>query len=200
MTHPKLHLASASPRRRKLLNTLGLTFTHAGEDLDERRLQGEAADAMVIRLSCDKARAAARERPGRVVLGADTAVVLGERIFGKPQSREDALTMLLALSGNTHEVVTGVAVLRRGELQTALNVSRVRFRNISAAEAEAYWICGEPQDKAGGYAIQGRGAVFVAELCGSCSGVIGLPLCDTAQMLENAGIAVLMKPTQGMPV
>ncbi|MDZ7644831.1 MAG: nucleoside triphosphate pyrophosphatase [Woeseiaceae bacterium] len=158
MRGPALHLASASPRRSDLLKTLGLEFSQAGEALDETRLAGELAGDMVLRLACDKARAASLRRVDRAVLGADTAVVLGEQIFGKPRSRTDALDMLAALSGRTHEVVTGVAVLFEDVLQTALSRSRVRFRELAPGEAAAYWDSREPRDKAGAYALQGRGA------------------------------------------
>lgn len=187
-----LHLASGSPRRREILEALGLTFTYGGVDVDESPLPDERAAAMVMRLAVAKARAAATDSAtDRVVLGADTAVVLGERMFGKPAAEADAIAMLLALSGRTHEVLTGVAVVRDTEISTAMSRTEVRFREIDPAEAAEYWHSGEPGDKAGAYAIQGRGGVFVASLSGSYSGVVGLPVFETAQLLSAAGIELL---------
>ena len=193
MTNVDLHLASASPRRREILTTLGVRFSYAGEDVDERPRANEPAADLVVRLAKDKAMAAQKSRPGATVLGADTIVVLGERIFGKPESAEQALEMLAALSGNTHEVLTAVALLDGATQQSALSCTRVTFRGVSAAEARAYWDCGEPCDKAGSYAIQGLGGVFVERLEGSYSGVVGLPVFETASLLRAAGIDVLKK-------
>lgn len=190
MSRPTLHLASASPRRREILTTLGLRFSYAGEDVDEHRLEKESATDMVMRLACAKARAAEREHGDAAVLGADTAVVLGDRILGKPESKDEALQMLAALSGRSHDVLTGVVVLHRGDAHTALSRSRVSFRRINSDEAERYWRTGEPGDKAGGYAIQGLAAVFVTELNGSYSGVVGLPIYETAALLGDIGIDI----------
>lgn len=189
MKSPKLHLASASPRRRQILDGLGLQFSFAGTNIDESRIADETATEMVLRLALQKARSA--DRPDEAVLGYDTAVVLGDRIFGKPASREDAEAMLAALSGRTHDVLTGIALLHCGNAQQVLSRNRVRFRDISRAEASAYWQTGEPADKAGGYAIQGLAAVFVEDLQGSHSGVIGLPVFETASLLRTIGIEVL---------
>ncbi len=186
-----LHLASASPRRREILTSLGLQFTYAGEDLDEQAQPGETAAELVVRLASDKAMAALRSRPESLVLGADTVVVLGGEVFGKPADQDEAVAMLAALSGRAHEVMTGVVLLSREHRLSALSCSQVRFRDISQAEAEAYWRTGEPQDKAGGYAVQGLAAVFIAELRGSYSGVMGLPVFETAAMLRSAGMEVL---------
>ncbi len=194
MNRPPLHLASASPRRRAILADLGLDFSYAGEDIDERRAPGEAAAEMVLRLAVDKARAAQEQRDDSAILGADTAVVLGDRVLGKPTSREDALQMLAELSGRRHEVLTAVALLHRGHKYEALSRSRVSFRQIAPWEAAAYWQTGEPRDKAGSYAIQGLAAIFVTEIHGSHSGVIGLPICETAKLLGSIGIDVLTRP------
>ena len=190
---PKLHLASGSPRRREILTALGLDFTHAAVDLDERRLEREPPEEMVVRLAAAKAAAAkgAGRVAGRVVIGADTAVVLGSRVLGKPRSEDDALAMLAALSGKAHQVMTGVAVVSAGGTATALSRSEVRFRDIDPAEAAEYWQSGEPRDKAGAYGIQGKGGIFVAGLRGSYSGVVGLPVFETAELLSAAGIDVL---------
>lgn len=191
MRERTLHLASASPRRREILEALGLVFTFAGVDLDETPRRGEAADAMVLRLATEKALAAAGEGDDRVILGADTVVILGDRILGKPRSADDALQMLAELSGRTHDVLTGVALCHGGRVDTAISRSSVRFREIPGDEAARYWQSGEPRDKAGAYAIQGLGGVFVESLRGSYSGVVGLPVFETAQLLRDAGIEIL---------
>jgi len=145
---------------------------------------------MVLRLARDKAQAGS---PGdnSVVIGADTAVVLGGDVFGKPVDQEDALRMLARLSGTTHQVLTGVAVWADDRMRAALSTTDVRFREISPDEACAYWQSGEPADKAGAYAIQGKGGVFVEEINGSYSGVVGLPVFETVSLLKEAGVRVL---------
>lgn len=190
MADPKLHLASQSPRRQDILRSLGLSFTAAGVDVDEQQLKAELPEAMALRLSCAKAMTAEVD-PSRIVIGADTLVVLGDVVFGKPEDRDECLDMLTSLSGRTHRVVTGVAVLASGELQTVVSTTEVRFREISPDEALAYWHSGEPCDKAGAYAIQGRGGIFVEAISGSYSGVVGLPVFETSQLLRNAGLRVL---------
>lgn len=185
-----LHLASSSPRRKEILAALGLTFSVGGADVDEQRLGGESAEDMVLRLAVDKAMAGA---PGGdvTVIAADTLVVLGDEIFGKPADQDAALDMLGRLSGRTHQVLTGVAVWAHEKMRSALSVTDVQFREISPDEARAYWQSGEPCDKAGAYAIQGRGGVFVEAISGSYSGVVGLPVFETVKLLEEAGIKVL---------
>ena len=128
-------------------------------------------------------------RKGLPVLAADTTVVIDERICGKPANAEDAIAVLLQLSGRSHEVLTAVALAARGEVNHRLSRSVVRFRHLSLTEAIAYWNTGEPQDKAGSYAVQGHGAAFVEHLSGSYSGVMGLPLFETAELLAAAGIS-----------
>jgi len=189
-----LHLASSSPRRKEILAALGLTFSVGGADVDEQRLGGESADDMVLRLAVDKATAGA---PGGdvTVIAADTLVVLGDEIFGKPADQDAALDMLGRLSGRTHRVLTGVAVWADEKMRSALSVTDVQFREISPDEALAYWQSGEPCDKAGAYAIQGRGGVFVEAISGSYSGVVGLPVFETVKLLEEAGIKVMNRPT-----
>lgn len=189
---PVLHLASASPRRRDILTAMGVTFSHGGVDIDETPAPGEAVADMVQRVT--RAKALAAEQNGEIaipVLAADTAVALGDRIFGKPASKEQALDMLGSLSGQVHRVLTAVALLSGGELLTALSVTQVTFREIRPDEALAYWQSGEPRGKAGAYAIQGRGGIFVESLAGSYSGVVGLPVFETAGLLTAAGINVL---------
>lgn len=191
MHTPSLHLASASPRRREILQALGLRFSYAGVDIDERPKPGEAAADLVMRLAAAKASAARRAGHDAAIIGADTVVALGDRVFGKPGSKEDALTTLSELSGRTHDVLTGVVVLHDDRVQQVLSRSRVSFRPIAESEAAAYWDSGEPRDKAGSYAMQGLAAIFVTDLQGSYSGVIGLPISETAALLGNIGIHVL---------
>ncbi len=188
MSTPRLLLASASPRRREILACLGLEFEARGFDLDETPLPDETAADMVLRLARDKAEAGAPE--AEVVLAADTSVVLDGEIFGKPRDGEDAVAMLGRLSGREHEVLTGVAVAWSGRIETALSRTRVRFRDIGRDEALQYWQSGEPADKAGAYGIQGLGGVFVSNIEGSYSGVVGLPVFETARLLSRAGIPV----------
>ncbi|WP_312962450.1 Maf family protein [Stutzerimonas nitrititolerans] len=190
-----LFLASASPRRRELLTQIGVPFELLSITLDETPLPGERPEAYVQRLAREKALAgwAAVGDDSVAVLGADTTVVIDERILGKPADRAEGLLMLESLSDREHHVLTAVALATRDACEVRLVTSRVRFRRIERAEAEAYWASGEPCDKAGGYAIQGWGAVFVAELRGSYSAVVGLPLCETAQLLDQAEIARWVK-------
>ena len=193
MTQPPVYLASASPRRRELLQQLGVACVVRPADVDESRRTGESPAEYVRRVAVDKARAVAASgaEPAALVLAADTAVVHAGNIFGKPADRADALRMLACLSDSVHEVYSGVALLSGGECRDAVNRSEVRFRPISEAEAAAYWDTGEPADKAGAYAIQGLGAVFVESLQGSYSAVMGLPLYETARLLEAFGYRLL---------
>lgn len=192
MSGPVIHLASASPRRREILQSLGVTFSAGGVDIDESRRAGEAVDDMSMRLAREKALAVDPDAHGGLpVLAADTIVVLDDRVFGKPTSKEDALSMLRALSGRSHRVLTAV-VLRAGDaLFTAMSDTEVRFREIRPDEALAYWQSGEPHDKAGAYAIQGLGGIFVESVEGSYTGVVGLPVFETADLLLQADIRIL---------
>ncbi|PZW86532.1 septum formation protein [Pseudomonas sp. 2848] len=185
----QLYLASGSPRRRELLNQIGVPFTVVSAPIDETPLPGEAPTAYVERLAQAKAVAGFAYTDGvGVVLGADTTVVLDGQILGKPENREQALAMLGDLSKREHQVLTAVA-LTDGQRSISRCVSTtVRFRTISFEEALRYWDSGEPVDKAGGYAIQGLGAVFVSGIEGSYSAVVGLPLSETAELLEQFGV------------
>ena len=187
-----IHLASTSPRRRELLAQIGVRHDVVPVVVDETPRPGEAPAEYVLRLALAKARAGHALRGDRPVLGADTAVVVDDRILGKPLDRDDALGMLARLAGREHRVLTAVAVVGERE-ETRLSVSHVRFRPIDAAEAAAYWATGEPADKAGGYAVQGLGAIFVESIAGSYSGVMGLPLFETGELLRRAGIAPLRR-------
>lgn len=181
-----IYLASGSPRRRELLQQIGISFEVIPAEVDETVRTGEGPLEYVSRLAEAKAARGwlrGRDKAEAPVLAADTAVVLDGRILGKPAGRDDAIAMLRGLSGRAHEVLTAVALRTAGGTRMAVSRSRVTFRAIEAAEALAYWNTGEPRDKAGAYAIQGYAAVFIADLQGSYSGVMGLPLFETAQLL-----------------
>ena len=183
-------LASGSPRRAELLRQIGIAFDVClpAVPVDETPRGAEASADYVLRLAADKAAAVADLLPSRVVLAADTTVVRDGRILGKPADRAEAVAMLLALQGRDHEVLTGVAVRRDETLRTALARTRVWFRGIERWEAEAYWDTREGADKAGGYGIQGIGAIFAETLQGSYSTVVGLPLAQTERLLREFGV------------
>jgi len=187
---PVLCLASASPRRRELLTQIGVPHSVVPAAIDETARPFEPPHDYVLRVARAKAEAVAGSAAARglPVLAADTSVVAGGRIFAKPAGPEEALAMLESLSGATHRVLSAVVLAAGGTLRSRTAESLVRFRAIGAEERRAYCATLEPYDKAGGYAIQGLGAVFVAEIRGSYSGVMGLPLCETAELLRNAGI------------
>ncbi|MBF0219931.1 MAG: septum formation inhibitor Maf [Gammaproteobacteria bacterium] len=189
----QLCLASASARRAELLRQINLRFTTIHCDIDETQQRGESAEQYCLRLSQEKA-AAGRERIGHrlPVLGADTIVILNRQTLGKPRSSEEAVAMLLRLGNRTHQVATAVTIIdRKGESYRDISVSQVTFRAISHAEAVRYVASGEPLDKAGAYAIQGVAALFISHLEGSYSGVMGLPLYETAQLLAKVGVQAL---------
>jgi septum formation protein len=184
-----VYLASASPRRRELLDQLGLRFDVLPADIDESVRPGEEAAEYVQRLAGEKSHAAwsALPRAGPAVLAADTVVCVDREILGKPADEADAIRMLTLLSGRAHSVLTAVSVRNDSREVVDLSRSTVRFRAISADQIEDYWRSGEPEGKAGAYAIQGLGAVFIEELHGSYSGVMGLPLYETARILNYFG-------------
>ncbi len=186
MNTPSLILASASPRRRELLHQLGITAQVWPADLDERPHPGEPCDAYVQRIAREKAAAVWQASGGNLpVLAADTAVVRDGVIFGKPQHRTHAIDMLTALSGQEHQVFSAICLQTAEGQGQRLSISQVSFRPLTRDEIEAYWLSGEPADKAGAYAVQGRGAVFIRHLAGSYSGVMGLPLYETAELLAE---------------
>jgi len=192
MSQDFVYLASGSPRRRELLQQIGVSFRVVGTAIDEAIRLAETAPAYVLRLAAAKAEAGwerSRDASDVPVLAADTAVVLDGKILGKPADRQDAESMLHQLSGRTHEVLTAIALRTAAGLRSRMSRSEVTFRAIAAGEAQAYWETGEPRDKAGAYAIQGRAAIFIADLRGSFSGVMGLPLFETAELLIGAGVA-----------
>jgi septum formation protein len=190
MSEPELILASASPRRSALLRQIGVAHRIAVPEIAEVREPRENLEACIKRLALAKARQVReRERTSKLpVLGADTAVVLGDEMLGKPADRAAALAMLARLEGRSHRVLTAVALVGKHGETLLLARSTVTFRRIDADEIERYWDSGEPVDKAGGYGIQGIAAVFVEKLEGSYSGVMGLPLFETAALLDAAGV------------
>jgi septum formation protein len=181
-------LASASPRRSQLLEQIGVRHRVRATDIDESVRGGESPEAYVARLAAAKAEVAWAAAAGCPVLAADTAVALGAELFGKPDDLNDGVRMLGSLAGRTHHVLTAVAVRSAAGLGAALSVSEVTFRALSDAECRRYWATGEPRGKAGGYAIQGLAATFITRLAGSYSGVMGLPLAETAALLGAAGV------------
>ena len=198
VTAPVVILASASSRRAELLLQIGVPHRVVPAQIDERRAAGEPIEDCVRRLAKNKAlevRVALAAVAGAAavelaVLGADTAVVIDDDLLGKPRDRADALAMLARLSGRWHQVLSAVALASANGMQCSLSRSEVRFRALSARECAVYWDSGEPCDKAGAYAIQGLGATFVQELRGSYSGVVGLPLFETARLLAEAALPV----------
>lgn len=187
----QIYLASASPRRRELLRQIGVTYRLLRMEVDETPLTGETPHDYVTRLALLKARTGCtvlgRRQPAPV-LGADTAVVVDDVILGKPRDRAEGLAMLASLSGRVHQVLSAVALATPTRNAVKVRESRVRFRELEPVECAAYWDTGEPLDKAGGYGIQGGAAAFVSELHGSYSGVMGLPLYETAELLREFGI------------
>jgi septum formation protein len=201
-TDNRIYLASRSLRRRELLKQIDIAFEllllredlRRGADVDEAPLPGEAPADYVSRVARAKAEAgwsriANRRLPPRPVLAADTTVVLDGGIIGKPADARDAQQLLQRLSGKTHHVLTAIAVARRERVETALSTSTVDFRELGPGEIQRYVASGEPLDKAGAYAIQGRAAVFVRAISGSYSGIMGLPLFETAEVLGRFDVA-----------
>lgn len=188
----QLILASASPRRGELLKQIGISYLSQPVNIDETPLAGETARQYVLRMAAEKAAAGSKRDDDLPVLACDTAVILNDRILGKPKDQQDALAMLAALSGNTHQVYSAVSLLEKQHRQS-LSITEVLFRELKESEIAAYWQTGEPVDKAGGYAIQGMGAQFVKQIKGSYSGVVGLPLYETTVLLTQAGIQTILQ-------
>ncbi|HDZ55953.1 MAG TPA: septum formation inhibitor Maf [Pseudomonas xinjiangensis] len=188
-------LASASPRRRALLEQVGIRATVIKSSVDETAHPGELPREYVERIACSKVRAGLAAADGQtVVLAADTAVVMDGQILGKPVDRQEGLSMLRLLSGRTHSVLTAIAVADGNHLRQCTVETRVWFRILSEQEMLAYWNTGEPADKAGGYGIQGLAAVFVERIEGSYSAVVGLPLMETARLLNEFGVPCWQAP------
>lgn len=186
---PQLILASASPRRRELLDQIGIRYRVEVADIDEQALVDESAEALVQRLAVEKAEAVWQRGDQRLpVMGADTLGRLEGELLVKPEDYADAKAMLLKMAGCEHEILSAVALQTPAGVAVKLSRSYVHFRAISEAEIAAYWATGEPADKAGAYAIQGYGAIFAEAMRGSYSGIMGLPLFETAALLSEAGI------------
>ncbi len=181
-------LASASPRRSQLLEQIRVRHAIRPVDVDEARQARETPEAYVRRIAATKAEAGWAIDGRQPVLAADTAVVLGAELFGKPTDLTDGMRMLGALAGHTHRVLTAVAVRHAAGAAARLSVSEVSFRALSTEECARYWQSGEPVGKAGGYAVQGLAAAFITHLAGSYSGVMGLPLAETAELLAAAQV------------
>ena len=190
MSSSLLILASASPRREKLLRQLGVNFVSEPQDIIEEKRIDESPEKFVKRMAEGKASSAFGKRKEKdiVVVASDTIVVCDKRVLGKPKDKSDGIKMLLTLSNKTHRVLSAVTVANTLRYKSTVSETSVSFREISEIEAEYYWDSGEPEGKAGGYAIQGCGAVFVQSINGSYSGVMGLPLFQTAQLLSEFGI------------
>lgn len=187
---PLIYLASASPRRSALLTQLGVAHAVRPADINESISPGETPAAYVQRLAESKAEALWRaldERERLPVLGADTSVALANEIMGKPRDEQDAMQMLRRLSGRTHQVYTAVALRHAHGCDSRLSVSEVSFRELADAEIATYWRTGEPADKAGGYAVQGLAALFIERIAGSFSGIMGLPIFETGELLRAIG-------------
>jgi len=192
MTNPTIILASNSPRRRELLDQAGIGYIADPADADESRLPDEKPEEFAVRVALDKARlTAGRHREG-LVIGADTIVVVEGEILGKPSSAADAAYMLSRISGRTHRVITGVAVIDAGtgRCEAGFEVTEVQMRAIDKAESDAYIATGEPMDKAGAYGIQGKAAFFVEGIDGCYPNVVGLPLSRLGRMLESFGFSI----------
>ncbi|MDH3286446.1 MAG: Maf family nucleotide pyrophosphatase [Betaproteobacteria bacterium] len=200
----RIYLASRSPRRRELLKQIGVPFDllllrqdlRRGVDVDETPLPDESPGAYALRIASAKAttgmyQVAQRGLPLKPVLAADTSVVFDEQLIGKPEDTEHAVRILHTLSGHEHQVVTAIAVAHRDQVESQLSVSSVWFRELADAEIRRYVASGEPGDKAGAYAIQGRAGAFVTRIAGSYSGIMGLPLAETADLLARFNISML---------
>lgn len=184
-----LILASQSPRRLELLQQIGLRPKVHPADIDETPMNDETPEDYVNRLARQKAEAVAQHYSDSLVIGSDTSVVIDDQILGKPESRDHFFTMFKRLSGTKHQVMTAVAVSDGQQTRSEVVITQVSFYPINDREIERYWLSGEPQDKAGGYGIQGLGALFVKEIQGSYSAVVGLPIAETGKILEKFGFS-----------
>lgn len=192
----RIILASRSPRRVELLRQIGVEPEIIPADIDESVAPGESAAAYVERMARDKASAVAVAQPNSIVIGADTSVVCAGSIYGKPRDFAEANAILQSLSDSTHEVLSAVAVFADGEARSVISETIVRFRVLSVDEIKRYWMTGEPCDKAGAYAIQGMGAMFIRAIQGSYSGVMGLPIFETADLLQSVDVALMAAVTE----
>ena len=189
-----IYLASQSPRRQELLGQIGISFELVHAEIDETPMENEDPGQYVERIAAEKALNAFQTDMSKPLLAADTSVICEGTILGKPKDEKDFLAMFERLSDNVHQVITAIAVTNSKEvaaIKTRVSVSEVIFRKITRNEALHYWQTGEPADKAGGYGIQGSGAVFIKQICGSYSGIMGLPLFETAELLKEFEIFTL---------
>ncbi|MEQ1606786.1 MAG: Maf family protein [Pyrinomonadaceae bacterium] len=187
---PKLILASGSPRRSEILNSVGWEFTKHVADIDETEHEGEPPHDYVVRLACEKAEAVALNYPNNIVLGADTTVVINNQIIAKPLDIDDAKRMLTMLSGNWHEVLTGVAVVENGETRSGIQSTRVKFAPMSAAEITFLAENGDPLDKAGAYAVQAQAALFIEGIEGDYWNVVGLPISLVYSLIKKQKVVL----------
>ncbi|HUD04551.1 MAG TPA: Maf family protein [Patescibacteria group bacterium] len=186
----KIILASKSPRRKKILEQVGLNFEVMVSDFDETKIKFKTPQEMVEKLSLAKAKLIAKKNPGAIIIGADTTVIFKKEIIGKPKSKADAFRILRLLSGNTHEIVTGFTVIKGSKSITKHVISKVKFKKLSNAEIKAYVATGEPMDKAGGYGIQEKGGLFMENITGDYFNVVGLPIFAVAQALKQFGVGI----------
>jgi septum formation protein len=202
MAEARLVLASASPRRKELLNQLGVSYRCDPAQIDESQLSSESPTDYVQRMALEKAHAVVARYQALevVVLAADTTVVIDDGVLGKPRDHVDALSMLARLSGRSHRVLTAVCLLGAVDTQCELVETEVAFMSLGREACEAYLATGESWDKAGAYAIQGLGGAFVRSIHGSYSNVVGLPLCETWQLLRDAGLATGLNPATSAPL
>ena len=185
-------LASASPRRRELLSGIGLAFDIDKPDIEESPIRGETASDYVRRLAGEKARTVLQRQSNRLILAADTTVVIDGDILEKPKSKDEGVEMLQRLSGTRHQVMTGVSIINDDRESSFVSTSYVIFRALAEDEILWYWNTGEPRDKAGGYGLQGAGGAFIEAINGSYSNVIGLPLAETVSSLRSFGVKVML--------
>ena len=189
-----IYLASQSPRRRELLSQIGIQYKSVPAEINETPRQNEVPIDYVIRMAREKALCAAGQHQDKPLLAADTTVVCNNRILGKPRDKQHFLEMMDCLSGNSHDVITAIAITKGANpssLLTATSTSKVCFRELTTSETDAYWQTGEPADKAGGYAVQGMAAAFISDIHGSYSGIMGLPLFETAELLKKFAVKVI---------
>ena len=190
---PQITLASASPRRRELLDQIMVIYDVLPVDIDESHIAGETPDQFVSRLAIEKANAGFNQKPHCPALGSDTIVVVGKEILGKPENKSHGMEMLSLISGRTHQVKTAVAIHSDTYQECVVSTSEVEFAELTELQIEDYWHTGEPEGKAGAYAVQGIAAQYIKRINGSYSGIMGLPLYETAQLLAHSGIRILAR-------
>lgn len=186
----KVILASKSPRRKSILEQVGLKFSIVASDFDETKIKFKTPQEMVKKLSFEKAKIVAAKHPKAVIIGADTTVIFKKEIIGKPKSKQDAIRILKLLSGNTHEIVTGFTVMEGKKSITGHIVSKAKFKKLSEQEIKAYVATNEPMDKAGGYGIQDKGGLFIEKIEGDYFNVVGLPIFAVSKALKEFGVEI----------